>query len=519
MFYRPAEGSMWDPSVIWHAGKYYLFSMYGKGPIRLENNPPFESTWMATSSDGVHWDDFGPVIRDDEASVFKMFVARCGDRFIMNHGSFTGFGTDEEQQNRLRFFESNDLVHWNHLFDSYPDPRWYSQRRWDHMYMIPKVEGAPEKGYWGYVVAHPRDDYPYRSCGMMQSEDGLRWEVIQPPVVEWGETPQRCLTVGGCERIGDRYYLIGGKVGYIGDYGWSNYTLVGDSPTGPFRPDLPAFRLCGASGFAGTWGVQFLVSFCRCAGELLISNYAYRWPDRQEGIWFTPLKKAVVDQAGHLRMGYWLGNEAVKGPSVAVDLERAVQAHPLVAESSSASAAALTCSASRALLEADKIPGGPHDDRHVVALLADQFDLSKGVVLEGALEADPHAGPHQMRWRPTYAGFYIEGQPGTGTAILLQVGHPAWRKSHVGQLTYASGAVAFVSLDETGPGCATVTGIEGGKTCTFRLLIRKNMFELYVNDLLFQTFVTGETSGRVGFIAQNGRVQVADVKAWEMNLN
>ena len=50
MFYRPANGSMWDPSVIWHAGKYYLFSMYGAAPVRLWDNPPFESVWMATGN-------------------------------------------------------------------------------------------------------------------------------------------------------------------------------------------------------------------------------------------------------------------------------------------------------------------------------------------------------------------------------------------------------------------------------------------------------------------------------------
>ena len=102
--------------------------------------------------------------------------------------------------------------------------------------------------------------------------------------------------------------------------------------------------------------------------------------------------------------------------------------------------------------------------------------------------------------------------------MLLEVGHPAWRRSHVGKLTYSLEAVGFVSQDVTGPGCATVTGVGAGETCTFRLLIRKNMFELYVNDLLFQTFVTGETTGRIGFVAQNGKVTLADVKAWEMNL-
>jgi hypothetical protein len=52
------------------------------------------------------------------------------------------------------------------------------------------------------------------------------------------------------------------------------------------------------------------------------------------------------------------------------------------------------------------------------------------------------------------------------------------------------------------------------------------MFELYLDDLLVQTFNTthepggiGVTPQRVGFIAQNGQGLVENVRAWAMTLD
>jgi len=50
MIYKPAHGTIWDPSVFWHDGKYYMFSMYR--PEGVDYNA---SIWLATSADGVHW--------------------------------------------------------------------------------------------------------------------------------------------------------------------------------------------------------------------------------------------------------------------------------------------------------------------------------------------------------------------------------------------------------------------------------------------------------------------------------
>ena len=46
----------------------------------------------------------------------------------------------------------------------------------------------------------------------------------------------------------------------------------------------------------------------------------------------------------------------------------------------------------------------------------------------------------------------------------------------------------------------------------FHLWIRKNMFELYIDDLLFQTLLTEEPTGAVGFVAQNGTATFEDLK-------
>jgi hypothetical protein len=134
------------------------------------------------------------------------------------------------------------------------------------------------------------------------------------------------------------------------------------------------------------------------------------------------------------------------------------------------------------------------------------------VIVEGKLRAERLSFP-----RPKYAGFVIE-EDGGHTAILLEIGVPAVRRSLIGKLRGEGEAMRLEAMDETGPGCATVTGIDDGREHSFRLWVRKGMLELYVDDLLMQTFFTGETTGRVGFVVQNCKAAFSDVKAWAMSL-
>lgn len=476
MVFKPEKGAIWDPSVLWHDGKFYAFMMYNK-----DGNDGL--CLLATSPDGVHWEDQGPVIDDrarpDGATFFKCFVGRCGDKFIMDHGVFKG-GT----QDTMRFYQSNDLRHWQYLATTHPDERWYSRERWDHMYILPKEEGKPEAGYWGYIVAVSKA--PNQLPAMMESRNGTRWEALPPAKTEWGTTtPINYLEYGGCERIGGKYYLIGGDYrGYMGNKGYAVWTLVSDSPRGPFRPDTEAFRLCGNSQENLTW----LPAWVRGKDELLISNYSSARPgDRAP--WLLPLRKPIVDKDGHLRLGWWKGNEAIKG-------------EPLAIKARSLS------------LRGEGKPGG-----YDVAYLDGRFDFDQGVVLEGKIRARATASAAQGAARPT-AGLVIETTPGQAAAVEMGIGRPEGRQTHIGRLTTgANKEPRFASEDVTGKGCATVTGLDDDKEHTFRLLCRRELFELYVDELLVQTYVCGPGAGRVGFLACNAAAEVTDLRAWTMSFS
>jgi hypothetical protein len=144
------------------------------------------------------------------------------------------------------------------------------------------------------------------------------------------------------------------------------------------------------------------------------------------------------------------------------------------------------------------------------------FDLDKGLIIEGTVQARS-LNPKAPYGRKMYAGFYIEGlynQP--GTAILLEVGEPQWRASLIGKLQLDTG-FHFEPLDVTGRNCATVTGLDEGKTHTFRLWIRGGQMELYVDDLLMQTFFFAKSSGRIGFISQESDAHFSNLKFYQMN--
>lgn len=224
--YQPEKGGMWDPSILWHDGKYYAFMMYSTDNWKGNANAGY--CFLATSADGVHWKDEGVVIderkRPDGAIFFKCFVARCGDRFVMDHGV-----KRKQGQDLMRFYQSKDLRNWEYITTTEPDARWYTRRRWDHMYILPKEEGKPEAGYWGYIVAVSKE--PNHLPAMMESKDGVKWEALPPCKVEWGNTASvNYLEYGGCERIGGKYYLIGGFITYMGNLGYSMFTFVADDP-------------------------------------------------------------------------------------------------------------------------------------------------------------------------------------------------------------------------------------------------------------------------------------------------
>ncbi|MHB8862625.1 MAG: glycoside hydrolase family protein [Pirellulaceae bacterium] len=504
MLYRPSVGRFKDGFILWSKGQFYLFSMHTPGE---EEN--FRNVWLATSSDGVHWKHVGPVIKDAPFNIWAMSVHQVGDKFIMNHGSFSRPGVG----NVIRFWESTDLVHWTflgHEADLFPDPRWYHpESRLDCMSVVPVAANGKTK-YYGFATG---------PGGFLESADGIRWSGLPRPHMDWDTVPppptppdEGGFEVGGCHAIDGRYYLVGGWFNYMGATGYGVYTLVADTPVGPFRADAAAYRLCGNS----TRWVALWARFCPTDTDVLVNGYMYSGYTYETGeTWLPPLKKAIVDPNGHLRLGYWKGNEAIKGVPTTIDLSTCSKVYPNAAQGE------CSCNAVANRLDIQAQPERNSIQRTniptAVAILENSLDFQKGVVIEGTMQATCR----DRRLVASSVGFYLEEQPGEGTAILLH----SYGRTEIGKMTLTD-RVNFQSEDTIGPGCAAPAGILPHTNHAFRLMIRKNMFELYVDDMLVQTFNTthepgtiGRTPQRIGFIAENGQGVFENVTAWSMNLD
>jgi len=482
MLYRAPEGTLKDNCVIWDNGVYHLFTMY-RHELRDRDQDQWRSVWSATSTDGVHWKELGPVIKDAPFGIYAMRVWKAGDKFIMDHGSFTG-----EAQDVLKLWESADLEHWTYMGPEF-DIRRPDGQRIDHMDVITETE-AGKTVYYGYSVG-----------GMLRSEDGIKWTWLGD-VPLTGKIDIRVVQEpGGCQRIGNMYYLLVGGF-FPGNYEYAVGTYISEKPTGPFRPDYPALRL---NGYSGRNLVALWAGYCRKPDELLLTNYIL---DQSEDFWWhAPLKAAVVDEEGHLHMGYWKGNEALKGTELPCDISRVQPAMSMAPKTTSST---LTLAAAPFPQVRWITPGSPNWS---YAFLDPPLKTEKGLVIECSIKAKALHGLF-----PPAIGICLERPNQEATVILFE----AWGQTELGTWRWnarvAGMPVGFESEDKTGFGCATVAGITPDKTCRFRLLYRRGIFECYLDDLLVQTYAAKDFTGRIGFIVQDGEGTFSDLKAWEMSL-
>ena len=235
---------------------------------------------------------------------------------------------------------------------------------------------------------------------------------------------------------------------------------------------------------------------------MLIHNHFITRSDLR---WLAPFKEAVLDQGGHLRLGYWQGNETAKGKEIPVDMRNCVRAfsnkgimesYILGAYETQDFLSTPKVSATR--LEIEELYSGG------LFVLDYIFNLEKGLVLEGEVKVrQPQKG-----W--SGVGFYIEedvifNEATRGTAIFLQTRGQA----EIGLLT--QGRIFEVEN-------AVNMGIGSNQKASLRLLLRRSMYELYMDDLLVQCGCTSDqTTGRIGFVFETGKAIFENVRIWEMN--
>ena len=154
-----------DPFIMrTHDGMYYLYSMFTKDINNLGDG--YNNIWMAKSSDCIHWEDVGPVVEDFPTTIYAPgAVHEAGGRFFMNCGGFS----EDGNQNRLKFWVSDDLEHWEYLGEKYDLAPFQIGRpiaeRLDHM-------GVMKHGdtYYGYAKG---------PNGFLTSKDGVHWQFCE----------------------------------------------------------------------------------------------------------------------------------------------------------------------------------------------------------------------------------------------------------------------------------------------------------------------------------------------------
>jgi hypothetical protein len=416
-------GGQWDTWLYHHEGTYYLFLLAGPGGN-------WHGIGMATSPDGVHWTDRGLVLSKARGvtwlgtgSTWKSPGYEKDRKFFLNFSEWRG------DRQTIFFAQSTDLLHWTRLDGAYEfkqDERWYEPKgRWDCIYSIARPGG----GLFGYWTADPKGR---PGVGFGESLDGVRWTALPPPRFLDGAPHGEC---GAVERFGDRYFMMLGSNGEM-------LTLVADRPEGPFRPARKNYHLLG--------GHTYFSRFFSAPDGILVNHHSMAG-----GVYFAPLKQAVVDAEGTLRLKWWKGNERLK--------HRPLDVRP------------------------------PRDNASPVAMLDNTFDIGAGVVLEGTFTAQTSAGQKSL-------GLFIEHPDRSGTALLLR----------------RDGVAEIGPMQADGAGFAVKSRVDHQlplhPVTRFRLLMKYSLLELYLDDHLIQCWsVPGCPTGRIGLVGRG----IENLRAWQ----
>jgi hypothetical protein len=476
ILYKPKQCKvLWDVWVVYEEGMYYLYHVSYKHSY-------WDGISMATSKDGLHWDEIGEVISKPEdavwlggcSSFWKLETlgpdGKPAKKYVTSFSEWRGPESTVGQQT-IFFAESTDMLQWKRLGKDYefkPDPKWYKvnqgvESRWDGLAITPRPGG----GYYGYLTASPdQPDLPLApdksalAFGMAESDDGLRWRAVAAPEIEWGEKIDemttteeparvfRAISVGDIEKIKGRYYLLNTTTG----------VLIAEKPTGPFRPQQKNTALIPERTSTGNRYPRFF----RSPDGLLYVHHD-RARAAGSGVYLAPMKRALVDDEGILRLGYWEGNDRLKAESVSLDLPEAPGAGP------------------------------------APVMFRNEFDTAKGIILEGTI-----AVPQSGEVKPS--GLAIECANSEVVGILV---------GPRGVTTIGAFKDDFSGFKRKG---YFDRQAEFPPVAPFKLLLRHAFVEFYLDGLLIQCYpLPDSASGKIGVVEGTGPDAIKKIAAWEMD--
>ena len=232
IFFQPQKlDRMQDVWLVYHEDTYYLYWLVGtqyRQRFGVRDGPPprLYGIALCTPRDGIRWNEAGIVIKlapdaqwMGSGAVWKRSDFDDSGVFVMNFSEWRGPTGDLGQQT-IFFAESTDLMRWTRLSDDLefvPDERWYFRNkgngsRWDCIFPRAARFGRLLRVLHRYAKAAR---YQRPGAGRERRRRALAGLApVAAPLP--GE-------VGGCARIGDRYYMIA-----------TGLCMVADNPTGPF---------------------------------------------------------------------------------------------------------------------------------------------------------------------------------------------------------------------------------------------------------------------------------------------
>jgi len=455
LFYKPEKtGNIWDTWVYYYEGTFYLY--YNPSPRDLKTFGGWDCVALATSRNGVHWQEHGIIIPAAEGVTMlgsgAVWTAHDsssgGKKFIMNFSE-----RRQSQDGQTIFFaESRDLMRWKRVGSEYafrPDTRWYDPNgRWDNIWPLPRREG----GYYGYWAATPKNKKV--GLGFGESLDGMTWRVLEPPLlpeVPWGPAGAESPEVGAVHLWRDRYYALVGLNGthptvdeQMTVFRPGETTVVSDSPFGPFHLAKKNLRLLVGNA-------SYFTRFVDLPDGVLVNHQSWEVdpskplgvdPDR---VYMAPIKKAQWDDEGALRLMWWEQNNLAKGERLQILSARSLS---------------------------DSRP----------AFLELHFDPNRVLILEGVMPL-PNSGSSAP------AGLYLQGVGEAGTAFLVR----------------ENGVVDYGSMRIDGTRFEKQDSVDRDlllkDLAHFRLIRKGRITEFYLNDYLMQCYCLPEQgTGRIGLI-------------------
>lgn len=187
VFYKAQHqetGNMWDVWLFHHEGTYFLYYLANVGEHRWR----WDNISMATSPDGVHWTEKGPILKKTPGakwmgpgSTWKSPAFEKDGKFYMNYSE------EIDGRQNIYFAESTGLLHRTRLkgeeYRFVQNEQCYEKKgRWDCIWTFPKPGG----GLYGYWTAGPKRSEKNAADGLFgfgESLDGVHWKALAPPRV------------------------------------------------------------------------------------------------------------------------------------------------------------------------------------------------------------------------------------------------------------------------------------------------------------------------------------------------